>query len=308
MRDLTIQSANQITVVGKLLECDIKEGMTKANKPYARANLTVRVTQTYRGKEETSEIVLPFFSCKYTNAGKSNPAYEEIMKFKTMRTAASAGIDSADTICVRGKSGGALEENFYMNRNTGKLSDIWRLSCSFTSRVDATLGEIASWAAEIYILDIKEELDANEEATGRIIVRGGIVQYGGRLDVLNFIVEDPNDVDYFTRNHAVNDTINACGRIRMTAKEIQKAGNKDSSWGEDLFTQTITRHVNELILTGTKPSYNNDNEDMAYDPVEIKKGFNARKMRMEQAQLDTPTAKKTTVIPKTDANPYAWEG
>ena len=308
MRDLTIQSANQITVIGKLLECDIKEGMTKANKPYARADLTVRVTQTYGGKEETSEITLPFFSCKYTNAGKSNPAYEEIMKFKSLRTAASAGIDNADVIRVGGKSGGSIEENFYMNRNTGKLSDIWRLSCSFTSRANEAMGEIASWSADIFILDIKEEFDSNEEPTGRVIVRGGIVQYGGRLDVLNFIIEDPNAADYFTRNYAVNDTINACGRIRMTSKEVQKASSKESSWGEDLFTTTTTRHVNELILTGAKPSYNTDNEDMAYDPVEIKKGFNARKARMEQAQLDAPAAKKPAATPKADANPYAWEG
>ena len=302
MRDLTIQSANQITVIGKLLECDIKEGMTKANKPYARATLTIRVNQAFNGKDDVSEIVVPFFACKYTNAGKSNPGYENIMLFKNMRSAATVGIEDADTIRIGGRNGGRIEENFYVGR-TGTLQDNWVLSGSFTSRGGKDAGDIASWAAEIYILDIKEEYDRNDEPTGRIIVRGGLVQYGGRLDVVNFIIEDPNAADYFTRNYNVNETISACGRIRMTSKEVKNV-SKDSTWGEDLFAATSTHHVNELILTGAKPAYD---EDTSYDPVEIKKGFNARKARMEQAQLDAATVKKPAA-PKANDNPYAWEG
>ena len=152
-------------------------------------------------------------------------------------------------------------------------------------------------------MDMKEEFDREGETTGRLIIKGAIVQYGGRLDVVEFIVESPDCVDYISNNWQPNDTVNVGGRIRYSVQEEKRAA-AESSWGEEL-PETSTRVVRELIITrGSDEPFE---EDMAYDPTDIKKAFNERKARLEQMQLDAKTkASKpaATTAPKKD---YEWE-
>lgn len=311
MRDINVQATNQITVIGKLLESSIQEGTSpKTGKPYARANVTIRVEQSYDGNNEISEIEIPFFANKYTNSGKTNPAYETVQMIKEMKSAKSVGVDNADIIRIAGKSGGSVSENIFVNRN-GTLVDTWQLRASFCSKGSKD-SDTATWLADVFIMDMREEYDREEQPTGRLLVKGGIVQYGGKLDIINFIVEDPSKVDYFTRNYNVNDTVQVWGRIRMTSKEVTTVTKETNGWGEDLKDHSSTRKVRELIMTGGEPfAYD---EDMAYDPTEIKKAFNVRKARVEQTQMDAANKqqqkKAVPVVQNTirsDDNPYAWE-
>jgi hypothetical protein len=152
-------------------------------------------------------------------------------------------------------------------------------------------------------MDIHPEEDRDGEPTGRLIVKGGLVQYGGKLDVLEFIVEGPDKVEYVERNWNVHDTVNVRGRIRVTS--IEEKPRAASSWGEDVPDET-TRMVRELIITTGDDTPKE--EDFAYDPTEIKKAFNVRKAEIEQLQLDAKngTAKAPAASSNTPAK-YSWE-
>ena len=129
-------------------------------------------------------------------------------------------------------------------------------------------------------MKMDDELDREGVPTGRLKIQGGIVQYGGKLDVVDFIVESPDTVEYISRNWEVNGTVTVKGRIRVLSQEEEV---QSSGWGEDV-PETTTRFVRELIITTGDDECKE--EDFAYDPVEIKKAFNERKAAIEQLQIN----------------------
>ena len=291
MKNILDQATNKVNIVGKLLDATFNTGTTKTGTPYERATLTIRVTQTYGGHEETSEIPVSMFASQYTSKGSINPAFTSIQEVKKMHTAKSVGIDAADTIRI---TNGNVRENYFVSKS-GQLVQNWQLNASFAS--SASIADVASFVLDIYIMDMKDEVNKNDEPTGRLIIKGGLVQYNGKLDVLEFIVENPDAVDYISRNWQIDDTVTVVGRVRVTSIESKSSG-ADSSWGEDI-PDVGTHMVRELIIT--KGDDEGKEEDFAYDPTDIRKAFNVRKAQIEQLQID---AKKGTA-PKTAQNPQS---
>ena len=300
MKDIMQQATNKITIVGKLLDATFNKGTTSEGKPYERANLTVRVTQTYGGRTETSEIPVSAFATQFTKNGAANPAYTNIQNLKEFKTAQNVGIDNADTIRMTSAN---LRENAFVAKS-GQLITGWQLNSSFFNAGN-NVDQTATFSVDIFIMDMHEEMDKEENPTGRLIVKGGLVQYGGKLDVIEFIVESPECVEHISRNWLVNDTVNARGRIRYTSQE-EKQAVSSASWGEEV-PDTTTRVARELIITTGDPE--GKEEDFAYDQADIKKAFNVRKANMEQLQLDAknkaskPAA--STAAPAKSA--YSWE-
>lgn len=294
-KEIMTQATNKITIVGKLLDTTFNTGMTKDGRPYERANLTIRTIQSYGGRQETSEIPVSAFATQFTSKNTLNPAYESLQRLKELKTAQNVGIDAADTVKI---NSGSLRENAFVARS-GQLISGWQIGSSF---FNSGLGDdTATFSVDIYILDMREEVDREDEITGRLIVKGGIVQYGGKLDVVEFIVESPECVDHITRNWQVNDTVNARGRIRVTSQE-EKRVSSESSWGEDVPDAPSTKIVRELIITtGSECGFD---EERAYDSADIKKAFNVRKANMEQLQVN---AKQAPVKATPQKSQYSWE-
>lgn len=294
-KEITTQALNKVNITGKLLNTTFHSGTLSDGRAYESATMTIRVTQTYNGREETSEIPVSMFAAKYTLANKSNPSYEQVMNLHNAKTAQNVGIDAAD--CVR-ITNASIRENNFVSRN-GQLINGWQINTSFIN--SGNNNDVASFVVEIFIMDMHPEEDRNGEMTGRLIIKGGVVQYGGNLDVLEFIVENPDAVNYIERNWNINDTINVKGRIRVTVSEESVAA---SSWGEDI-PEVSTRTARELIIT-TGDDQGKD-EEFAYDATDIKKAFNARKAKIEQMQINAKNnADKKPEAAKT-ANKYSWE-
>ena len=284
MKTINDKAQNNITIAGKLLDATFTKG-SKDGRPYERFNLTVRVSQKYLGVDETSEIPVSGIVSQFTKNGAPNPAYASLQQLKNFKTVQNCGFAEADSIKI---TRGSISENNFMSRS-GNLINGWQIRTTYVNKSEAK--DIASFLIDIFIMDMKEELDKDETPTGRLIIKGGIVQYDSSLSVLEFIVEDPQCVEYISSNWNINDTVYIKGRIRYTSTEVNSTAG--SSWGEDV-PDTSTRTVRELIITtGSDEPYD---EDSAYDPVEIKKAFNIRKANIEQlqAQKVAPKQAKTT--------------
>lgn len=297
MKGLNIQSTNKINLTGTLMDTTFGSGKLADGREYERATVTIRVTQAYGGKTETSDIQVGMFATEYTTKGTQNPAWKSLNDLKHMNTAQNVGIDRADHVRL---TGATLSENNFISR-TGQLINGWQIRGSFIN--PAKLSDVASFVTDIFIMGKNDEEDREGDTTGRLIIKGGIVQYGGRLDVVNFIVEAPDTVEYISRNWNVGDTVTVKGRIRVLSQEEEV---QSSGWGEDV-PDTTTRFVRELIIT--TGSDEGLEEDLAYDPAEIKKAANERKAMIEQMQIN---ARK--VAPKQGAgsasastNQYDWE-
>lgn len=298
MKSIAIQSKNQMNLIGKLLNVDFGEGKLSDGREYKRATVTIRVTQPVDGKEETSEIPVGFFATPYTTTGKQNPAYKSLLDLQNLKTAQNVGIDAADQVRI---TSGTLSENNFVSRS-GNLINGWQIRGSFINA--AKLADIASFVTEVFIMDMHDEVDRNGEPTGRLVVRGGVVQYNGKLDVLDFIVEAPDKVEFISRNWEPNTTITVKGRVRVTSHETESS-SESSGWGEDI-PDTTTTYVRELIITGGDDGPKD--EEFSYDPAEIKKAFNQRKAAIEQMQIDAraKTAKQGGSN-QTSAKKYDWE-
>lgn len=296
MKTIADQAQQRINLIGKLLDVSFREGKTKDGRDYESATITLRVCQNYGGREETSEIPVSFFGTRFTSTGKPNPRFATVQALKSMDTAQTVGIEAAPIVQCQSAS---IQENNFVSRSSGNLISGFQVSASFINKVN--MADAASFVIDIFIMDMHPEEDRDGDPTGRLIIKGGLVQYGGMLDVLEFIVEEPNAVEYIERNWNINDTITVKGRIRVTSVE-EKSSGKESSWGEDV-PEITTRTVRELIIT--KGDDQGKDEDFAYDPVEIKKAFNVRKAKIEQMQLEAK--KPTQSTPTTSTKKYDWE-
>ena len=127
-KDIMNQANNKINVVGKLLDAVVNDGTLSDGRKYKRANITVRTTQTYGGREETSEIPISMFAAQYTQQNKPNPGYAQIESLMEMNTAQNVGIDNADTVRI---SGANIRENNFVSRNSGQLIHGWQINTSF---------------------------------------------------------------------------------------------------------------------------------------------------------------------------------
>ena len=187
-KDIMMQSTNKINVSGKLLDATFGDGTLNDGRHYKRATITVRTTQTYGGREETSEIPVSMFAAQYTQANKPNPGYKQIEDLQLMKTAQNVGIDEADTVRITGAN---IRENNFVSRNSGQLINGWQINTSFVN--SGAIKDVASFTIDIFILDMHPEEDRNGEPTGRLVIKGGIVE--GRVvnsDELKVVATLPN--------------------------------------------------------------------------------------------------------------------
>ena len=277
-KSISIQAGNKLNLAGILMDVTPGEGKLSDGRPYKRATVTIRVTQTYGGKEETSDIQVGMFATEFTSTGKQNPAWKSLLDLAEMKTAQKCGVENASHVRL---TGATLQENNFVSRQ-GNLINGWQIRGSFIN--EAKVSDVASFVTDIFIMNMEDEVDRNGETTGRLKIRGGIVQYGGKLDIVDFYVENPDTVEYISRNWEVNGTVTVKGRIRVLSQEEEA---QSSGWGEDV-PETTTRFVRELIITTGDDECKE--EDFAYDPVEIKKAFNERKAAIEQLQINARAA------------------
>ena len=297
MKTIADQSQMRINLIGKPLDISFRSGKTRDGRDYESATVTLRTVQTYGGREEVSETQIGFFGTPFTSTGKPNPSFATIQALKNLETAQTVGLENAPTIQCQG---GSIQENNFVSRTTGNLISTFQINASFVAKVN--MADAAAFTIDIFIMDMHPEEDKEGDPTGRLIIKGGVVQYGGKLDVLEFIVEEPNTVEYIERNWNINDTVTVKGRIRSTSVE-EKTSGKESSWGEDI-PEVTTRSVRELIIT--KGDDQGKDEDFAYDPVEIKKAFNVRKAKIEQMRLESGSKSVTTTSTASNKK-YDWE-
>ena len=299
MKTLEAISQNRVSIVGKLLDKSFATGTTTKGQPYERANITVRVTQTYGGKEEVSEVPVSMFATHYTNAGTVNPAYKSIQDLKEMHSAQEVGFEMADTIRLTGAS---IQENYFKSKTTGQMIFGWQIRGSFVSAGAAKVKDTASFTVDMFIRRMDREIDKDGIETNRLRINGAIVQYGGKVDVIDFIVENPESIDYLERNWQPGNTVTAQGRIRATV--VEAVSCKSSSWGEDV-PMDSTSSVRELIITTGDD--NPKEEEFAYDPAEITKGLKRREADIEQMRLKS-TNTAATANAKPTAARYEWQG
>lgn len=279
------QAKNEIFIEGILVESDIKTGASKGeNKPYIRGEIKILVNQVIDGQTIESIIPVRMFSMKYKANKESNPAYEAIERVKDSFTSAAAagGIDGAD--CVR-ITRGSVNENIFVPKGSDKEVSFPEIQANFISKVSrATFNPLTRFTVNVAINSIKEEVK-HEEATGALVVKTGIPQYGDKLDLVDFKVYKENAKNHIEKHWKKGDTVNIQGYINFSAKT--EYVEEESGFGDAILIPKTTT-VRELVITsGSSEPFD---DERAYSKEELNTAMDERIGRITEKKAEAKLA------------------
>lgn len=282
------QSYNQIHILGRLNEIDLKErDSQKDNRHFISGKVDFLVEQNIGGQMEQSIIPVSVFAFEKTNAGKPNPAYQNAYDLMTKGTsvAATGDPEKADTYEL---TSGRVAENNFLGRDGNIVSQTVINGSFFTKRKPSESDEEATFEQEIVIAQILDE-EKDDTPTGRLTIDGLVVQYNGLPDKVRYYVENPEAISYISQNWNNEDTVKVIGKIRYGAETQEIQSEEDIGFGEAP-TKTRTRTIKEFVITSGTPPYDDDRK---YDCEEVAKALSERK-HVTENRLKQQNAKPST--------------
>ena len=272
------QAENKVFIEGILSEIDIVERTYTKDDVQNNAlagQIKVRVEQKINGVDKILEIPVHVFVNEMTKKGTKNPAYESIdtVRREFISIASGAGVEGADRIRI---SGASIQMNEYW-ADENRLSSYPRINASFVQRVKRDeFTPKAQFSTELVVSKMINEVDKDGVETGRLKVEGILPQYGGRVDVVPFIAENPNVVDAITQYWQPKDTVKVSGKLNFSSTvEIY---TEEQGFGEPI-EKKRTINVSELVITGG--SQTPLEGEFAFNEEEIKNALAERKARLE---------------------------
>lgn len=272
------QAENKVFIEGILSEIDIVERTYTKDSVQNNAlagQIKVRVEQKINGVDKILEIPVHVFVNEMTKKGTKNPAYESIdtVRREFISIASGAGVEGADRIRI---SGASIQMNEYW-ADENRLSSYPRINASFVQRVKRDeFTPKAQFSTELVVSKMVNEVDKDGVETGRLKVEGILPQYGGRVDVVPFIAENPNVVDAISQYWQPKDTVKVSGKLNFSSTvEIY---TEEQGFGEPI-EKKRTINVSELVITGGSQSPLEG--DFAFNEEEIKNALAERKARLE---------------------------
>lgn len=284
------QTYNNVRIEGIVSEIDLQDTTFKKNNvdtPCIKGTVKVRVNGKISNKDVELEIPVQVFAGKFTNAGSPNPAYESAKKVMDEFVSIAAS-DEASATRVR-ITNANIQMNEYYNQN-GKLISFPRVSASFFTKIKKEdCKPDASFNITLMVGSRKEELNKDEEPTGRWIVNGAIVQYGGKVDVVPFYVESERAIEGI-QSWDEGDTVSVKGKLNFSSR-IETVVRHMDFGDDDEFERTVS--VSELIITGGSAPLSEDDENKL-DPTEILKGTKERTARLEESKKQAAAGGSST--------------
>lgn len=299
MREINNPTVNELQICGRLSDITFSNGKLSDGRPWESATANILVTQTVNGVEETSTDSVKIFATPMTAKGTVSSSWQNIQEMKNWDTIQNVGFDRAQKVVANRCE---LQENSFVSTRSGQIISGFAIKGMFLTKTKAE--DKANGTVHGFVLDLHEEVDKEGEETGRLIIRTGIVGYGPKLSIVEFIVEGAERVEN-TRRMGIepNQTIRITYYPRIISKEESVVSSDETGgWGEE-FVSTVTRTVRELMVTGIHTV----DEEFSYDPDDIKLLFNKRKAELEQMQLAAKTKKEAPAPASTSNRRPSWE-
>lgn len=269
------ESLNQVDITGIVSEINIRD-IDKGDKKYIAGDVIVRVEE----KGEVSDIPVSFISADIKKDGTPNKLYQNLQQLKTFNSIASAGVEGATRVQIRGAK---INENLFMPQNGTDVVSTARISSNFFTKVNATNFKPESrFRVTMKVIRISNEekmKDGEPVETGRLIIQGALVGYGDKVDVVKFVVENEQAINFIKVNYKEGDTVQVGGRLRYTEEEYTQT--TEVGFGE-ADTRTFTRRTREFLIE--RGSAEPLDEENAYSDDDIKAALAERKQRMEKVK------------------------
>lgn len=275
------EAENVVRIEGILSETDLKYGSFEKNGNKINSIggiIKIQVNQEINGEPVTLEVPVHMFASEYTNKGAKNPAFQSIERVMNEFTsiATAGGAANADRVRI---TNGKITMNEYYGRD-GQLISFPRITASFVNKIKADeMKPCATFSTNFVVAKKMHEVDREGIETGRYKVTGIIPQFGGKVDVVEFVTSNKNVINAVSQYWTENDTVSAQGRLNFSSKTETVV--KEVDFGEPQET-TRTISVSELILTGGSSTPLEG--EYAYDMSDIQTALTERKQRLEDTK------------------------
>ena len=282
-----VQSENIVKIEGILAETDLEEKKFLKDGKQCEAiggSITIRVEQKIGERDVVSDVPVYMFATELTRKGSINPAYENIKNIKDNYISIGASDEAhADKVRI---TKGDIRMNEYYGRN-GNLVSFPRINASFVTRVKESeeFNPKAEFTCTGVVLKQDYEQDKDQNETGRYLLQTAIIQYGDKLDVVPFIVENKKAINYISSNWESGNTVRINGKLNFSYKVIREV--KESAFGDPVVNER-TISTSELIVTGGSEPVEGEG---AYDAQDIKAGL-ANRMASLEAMKNKTNEKK----------------
>ena len=295
------EAENKVTIEGLLSEVDLNYGSFIKKTTGEKVNsiggtIKVQVNQNINGESVMLEVPVHMFASETTNKGGKNPAYQNIAKVKEEMTsiAAAGGVQGADAIRIVGAK---IVMNEFVNRN-GEISSYPRIQASFVNKIrQDEMKPEATFSITFVVGKKTPEVDREGVETGRYKITGVVPQFGGKVDVVEFITANPKVIEAINQYWSENDTVSAIGRLNFSSRTQTVV--KEVDFGEPQ-EMVRTYSVSELVITGGSASPLE--EEQAYNIEEIKNALAERKASLEEKKNEAANkTSKTRNVPNADS-------
>lgn len=279
------QSTNNAYIDGVLNEIDLRTG-EKDGRKYVAGKVTLLVEQVVGDRGEIEEIPVSVFAYDKTSKGTDNPGYKQLMGVMETGVSVSAcgNEEEADKYSV---GGGSISLNKFAKE--GKLISFPQVRGSFFNKITRQFQPRATFEQTVLVKEIKDEV-VNDEVTGRLILSAVLVQYNGTPDIIDYIVESPNAIDYVKNYYNKGDTIKISGVIRYSVTVEKRMPTEAVGFGEPE-AREFKKTVREFIITSG--SANALSGDAAFDKDEV-----VAALAKEKARTDALIAAENGSEPK----------
>ena len=294
------EAENKVTIEGLLSEVDLNYGsfMKKSGESVNSigGQIKIQVKQNINDEPVMLEIPVHMFASEFTNKGTKNPAYQNIERIKNemVSIAAAGSTQGADAVRI---TNGKIVMNEFVNR-MGEITSYPRINASFVNKIrQDEMKPEATFSINFVVGKKTPEVDKEGVETGRYKITGVVPQYGGQVDVIEFITANPKVIEAINQYWSENDTVSAIGRLNFSSRT--ETVLKEVDFGEPQKT-VRTFSVSELVITGGSAAPLE--EGQAYDIEEIKDALAERKNRLEKKKEEAAnTASKTRNAPAADS-------
>lgn len=272
---------NEVSIEGILSEVKLQEGTGKNNEPVIFGEYKIKTTNTIDGVETVCEIPIRVYQSKITKNKKENPAYNTALTIMKDYVSIAAGGEEKAT-CVRlSENSTSLQENFFLSKTTNNMVFSSGIRASFVNKINKeNMTPGARFKAVVVIGDLIDEINKDGEETGRLILKGILPQWGGRVDVIDFVVSNKKVIEHIRNNWEKGNTVLIGGYINYSS--TVKTVTEENTFGEPMISKS-TQSVREYVITGGHEEPLTE-EEGAYSPEDIAEALQERQQRIEKAK------------------------
>lgn len=292
------ESDNFVTVCGILNELDITTGTSTDGRDWVRGTAVIKCDQEIDGITTECLVPIKMFSMRLKRDGDLNKVYDKILSYREKLTSEAIADDDhpASRISVSGK----LEENIWIDKSSGAERSTFQISSNFLNDKKDGDEEGAKFQLTGIVLNNPseaEEMDKEDNPTGRIFIKLGVVGYAGKMNVLTLFASGAPRA-HIEQHWSKEETVKVAGKINITHKVEQI--KEDQGFGEPVIRNRTTSRK-ELLITGGSAS--GLEEELSYDRDSVMSALNERKSKIKELKESDTTAKAS---PKSKSSDFGF--